>query len=122
MDSMETVFDRVCNELVPNLGSFERTGPALENARDGSVTAVYTSNGGELEVVFGENNAECVTVKWGEHEVIIHRVAAERVFSVRIRIGLRERNSLFWPFSTLETVFARVLLRCQSELPETGSI
>jgi hypothetical protein len=117
MDSMETVFDRVCNELVPSLGSFERT--ALENARDGSVTAVYTSNGGELEVVFGENNAECVTVKWGEHEVIIHRVAAERVFSVRIRIGLRERNSLFWPFSTLETVFARVLLRCQSE---TGSV
>lgn len=112
MDSMETVFDRVCNELVPRLGSFERI--ALENAMDGSVTAVYVSNGAELEVAFGENNAECVAVKWGENEVVIRRVAAERVFSVRIRIGLRESNSLYWPFSTLETVFARVLARYQS--------
>ena len=109
---METVFDRVCNELVPRLGSFERI--ALENAIDGSVTAVYVSNGTELEVVFGENNAECVAVKWGENEVVIRRVAAERVFYVRIRIGLRESNSLYWPFPTLETVFARVLARHQS--------
>jgi uncharacterized protein YigE (DUF2233 family) len=108
---MQNVFDRACNELVPQI---MRSGFQMEAEErsyvDGSVSRLAYPMGREqddyLEVEYGRNNKECVTVQWGENELIIKPDGAG--FLVLFQIGLRQTEH-FQPHATLDSVFACVL-------------
>ena len=108
---MQNVFDRVCNELVPQMmrSGFQME-PEERSYLNGSVSRLAYPMGREpddyLEVEYGRNNKECVTVQWGDNELVIKPDGAG--FSVLFQIGLRQTEH-FQPYATLDSVFACVL-------------
>jgi hypothetical protein len=107
---MEPVFFHVCHVLVPWIMSNGFVmGPDWVSTVDGSVTRTVTAVNcdDELEIVMGKGNANRVTVRWSENEIIIDRGSTEGFF-LRFNVGLRE-TAEFQTLATLDDVFACVM-------------
>jgi hypothetical protein len=105
---MEFVFLWVCSDLAPWILPSSSVKEADQvSSVDGSVTRVLTNDDSnvELEIVMGGgNNANRVTARWGEKEIIIDR-GSMGGFSVLYKVELRE-SATFKDCETLDDVFA----------------
>ena len=109
---MDSVFNRACNELLPRiLTDGFVIGPDQISAIDGSVTRTVTvvNSDDEVEIVLGKHNAERVTMRWGENELVIDLERTRR-FSVLFNVGLRQ-TAQHQSLATLDEVFTHVMRR-----------